>query len=218
MKRFIYTLFYSTLIACAAFAGTVNNKGNKIDVKVKNSIQEEVKKTGITTTTVFLLHQLNFPELLVNYVAPTATPEKSHRQITDSSNRAYYLGIFESNPELFNLEELFQMAFFYPEGSYGFRHIFETAVMLHPTDPVANINAGAIALEKLDLRAAEKYLLPFIDDPRAWNNIGVLYMLKHEPEKAITYIYRAPIDPKVEINRRLIIDKCFHSSTCTSKQ
>lgn len=115
-------------------------------------------------------------------------------------------GVFKTRPEQLSLSEIHQIAFSYPKDSYGFRNAFETAVKLFPGDTVANINAGAAALEKRDMVTAEKYLLPFEDDPRAWNNLGVLYMLRKDPAKAAEYILKAPANPEIERNRQLIIE------------
>ncbi len=112
--------------------------------------------------------------------------------------------VLRTDPGLLSLNEIYQVATSYPKGSDGFQSAFETAVKLFPQDAVANINAGATALERHDLPEAEKYLLPFAHDPRAWNNLGVLYMLRKEPAKAAGYIRKAPAGPETDRNLKAI--------------
>ncbi|MFR7875402.1 MAG: hypothetical protein ACLU4J_02820 [Butyricimonas paravirosa] len=44
-----------------------------------------------------------------------------------------------------SLDEMYHIANSYPQKS-GFRNVFEIAVRTYPNDPVANLNAAAIAL------------------------------------------------------------------------
>ena len=46
-----------------------------------------------------------------------------------------------------------------PEGSQQYMNVFKTAVLYHPENPVANLNAACIALMQGDVVSAEKYLL-----------------------------------------------------------
>ena len=53
---------------------------------------------------------------------------------------------------------MYQVANSYPKGSKDFVNVFDIAVRMYPTDAVANLNAGAVALSQKDLDAAVKFM------------------------------------------------------------
>ena len=53
---------------------------------------------------------------------------------------------------------MYQVANNYPKGSKDFVNVFDIAVRMYPTDAVANLNAGAVALSQKDLNAAVKFM------------------------------------------------------------
>lgn len=101
------------------------------------------------------------------------------------------LEIVRTRPALLSLNEMYLIAQTYQKNSEEFRKLVEEAVRLFPEDAVANINAAAMSLEKQDLAAAEKYLSAFEEDRRAWNNLGILFYLKGDKEKAMDYFERS---------------------------
>lgn len=93
--------------------------------------------------------------------------------------------IYQQHPKQLSLDEMFRVADTYPKGSQEFAEVFETAVRLFPTDPVANLNAAATALLRSDLVRAEQYLQKANKDSAVYlNNLGVLYFLKGNPDMA----------------------------------
>lgn len=95
------------------------------------------------------------------------------------------------SPDKLSLDELFIIANTYPVGSVDYYEIFDIAVYLFPNDPVARINAAAVALEKGDIASAEKYLLGLDKDVRSFNNYAVLLIFQGNLEKAAKYLLPA---------------------------
>lgn len=56
--------------------------------------------------------------------------------------------IIRENPKYLSLNEMYQVANSYPKGSKDFVNVFDIAVRMYPTDAVANLNAGAVALSQ----------------------------------------------------------------------
>lgn len=75
--------------------------------------------------------------------------------------------VFKTKPAQLSLEEMFLVAESYPVGSQEFRHVFDVAVRLYPNDPIANLNAANIAIEKRDMILAKSYLAKAGDAPEA---------------------------------------------------
>lgn len=92
--------------------------------------------------------------------------------------------VLKTAPTLMSLNEMFLVANAYPKGSDAFNEVFDIAVRVYPLDPVANLNAGAAALDEGNLQRAHQYLDRLADVPQAWNNIGVLYFREGNLDKA----------------------------------
>ena len=86
--------------------------------------------------------------------------------------------VFHSQPKNLSIEEMFRIAQTLPEGSQQYMNVFKTAVLYHPENPVANLNAACIALMQGDVVSAEKYLLRAPDSKEKTLATGVVYMLK----------------------------------------
>ena len=90
-----------------------------------------------------------------------------------------------------SLNEMFLVASSYSKGSDEFNQVFDIAVRMFPTDTTANVNAAAMALARGDKQSAHRYLDALQDVPAAWNNLGVLYYLDGEEEKAKSFFEKA---------------------------
>ncbi len=62
---------------------------------------------------------------------------------------------------------LYMIANSYEPGSDEFNEVFEVAVRLFPSDPVANLNAAITAFNRRDIPAAERYLAKAGNHPQA---------------------------------------------------
>lgn len=106
--------------------------------------------------------------------------------------------------------EFYAVANSYPRGSTEYNDMLDLSARLFPDNPEANINAAAVALMKKDTQRARKYLLPFSTNPAAFNNMGILYMLEGNYDKAEVYLQMAAANGVEEANRALTqIKKSF---------
>ena len=101
--------------------------------------------------------------------------------------------IINKHPQLLSLEEIYRVAQSYEPGSKEFNHSFHVAVMMFPDDPIANLNAGAMEIQKGgDMSTAKKFLAKA--DQKAGetlNNLGVIAMIEGDLETAEKYFNAA---------------------------
>lgn len=71
---------------------------------------------------------------------------------------AEILKLVHTQPRKLSQNEFYVAASILEPGSEEFSEVFETAVRMYPTDPVANLNAANAALRREDNAAAERYL------------------------------------------------------------
>lgn len=102
--------------------------------------------------------------------------------------------VFKTHPGQLSLNEMFHVANSYGVGTAEFNEVFELAVRLFPQDPVANINAAAVAVLRSDTTTASKFLSRVKEDPRAQNNLAALYMLTNQLEEAKACLDKAATD------------------------
>lgn len=96
-----------------------------------------------------------------------------------------------SHPELLSLEEMYKVAHYYRPGTVQYREVYEIAAFHFPQDVVANVNAASAVMLGGDLKTAWNYLSKVEDDPRAWNNMGVLTLMEGDPEGAAVWFRKA---------------------------
>jgi len=111
--------------------------------------------------------------------------------------------LLKEDPSTMSLSDLYTVAFSYKTGSSEFNDIIYLAVQFFPENPEANINAAAIALMQGHTALAHKYLLHWQTDPRAYNNLGVLYLLEGNRNKAEVYLKLAlssGVNPRIYNN------------------
>ena len=81
------------------------------------------------------------------------------------------------------LGQLYATAQHFQKGSDDFNDLMDLSARLFPASADACINAAGVALLKGDTDKAERYLRGREADPRAYNNIGVMYLLKGDAAK-----------------------------------
>ncbi|MDR3118126.1 MAG: DUF3868 domain-containing protein [Mediterranea sp.] len=99
--------------------------------------------------------------------------------------------------------ELYTVANIYQRGSTEYNDMLDLSARLFPDNAEANINAAAIALAKKDTQRARRYLEQFSANPAAFNNLGVLYMLEGNRDKAEVYLQMAASNGVEEARRAL---------------
>lgn len=101
--------------------------------------------------------------------------------------------IINKRPQLLSLQEIYLVAQSYEPGSEEFNHAFLVAATMFPEDPIANLNAAAMEIQKGgDTTEAKKRLAKA--DPKAaetLNNLGVIAMLEDDLDKAEKYFNAA---------------------------
>lgn len=98
--------------------------------------------------------------------------------------------VIKTKPQYLSLNEMYLVANTYPKQSPEFKEVFDIAVRLYPTDPVAQQNTAALEIERGADDAGISRLLS-INTPEAWNNLGVAYAKKKDYQKALQYFSRA---------------------------
>ena len=85
--------------------------------------------------------------------------------------------IMKEQPHKLSINEFYLLAGEYESGSKDFNEIFETAVRMYPTDPIANLNAAVCALQRNDTAGATAFLEKSGSSPEAEYTRGILKAL-----------------------------------------
>lgn len=96
-----------------------------------------------------------------------------------------------THPQLLSLQEMYRVAAFYRPGTDQYREVYEIAAYHFPDDALANINAASAVIMAGDPVSARQYLDKVKDDPRAWNDYGVLAYLEGDRKKAEEWFRKA---------------------------
>ena len=96
-----------------------------------------------------------------------------------------------THPRLLSLQEMYRVAAFYRPGTEQYREVYEIAAYHFPDDALANINAASAVIMAGDPVSARQYLDKVVDDPRAWNDFGVLAYLESDRKKAEEWFRKA---------------------------
>lgn len=101
--------------------------------------------------------------------------------------------IINKRPQLLSLQEIYLVAQSYEPGSDEFNHAFGVAVAMFPEDPIANLNAAAMEIQKGgDTAVAKKYLAKAdLKAAETLNNLGVIAMLEGNLGEAEKYFEAA---------------------------
>lgn len=99
--------------------------------------------------------------------------------------------LIHTNPKMLNLQEMYGVAKNFQPGTKEYKEVYEIAATNYPTDIVANINAASTNIVYGDFDRAGQYLERVKDDPRAWNNLGVLAWLSGDTEIAKEWFTKA---------------------------
>ena len=98
---------------------------------------------------------LRHSDYTVNYTIRTYTDINEIRRI------------MAERPGNLSLNEFYLLAHSYPAGSDEYNRVFDTAVRIYPSDPVSNLNAAAVAVNRGDFDGAARFLDRCADRPEA---------------------------------------------------
>ena len=132
---------------------------------------------------LFLLHEV-YPGLRHS----DYTIEYSIRTFNDPSEIRELL---RTSPQKLSLNEMYLAAQELEPGSEEYNDIFETAVRMFPSEPVANLNAANAAMQRGDLTSAGRYLERAGEGPEATYARGVLAAMRKDFAKGIELIEQA---------------------------
>ena len=163
--------------AYAAKALEIISKYDNLDVR------ESKLKTGLGAANYRAMTTDLFPSL--RRLSISVDYEIREVRNTEAAQLIY------TNPKMLSLQEMFDVAKLYKPGSKEYREVYEIAVTNYPTDIVANINAASALIIYGDFERARNYMNRVKDDPRAWNNMGVLAWLEGETEVAKVWFEKA---------------------------
>lgn len=93
--------------------------------------------------------------------------------------------VFAADPTKLRNVDFYTLAQSYPEGSPEYMEVFATAVEVYPDDPMLNLNAANIELERGDLDAAQSHLLKAGSSPIADYARGVLAARRKDWKEAV---------------------------------
>ncbi len=99
--------------------------------------------------------------------------------------------VFNKNPALLSLNELYILSGKYEQGSPEYFKVFMTAAAMFPKSDVANLNAAGCAMNNGNLEAAKTYLQkvqPGADSDYAW---GVIYAMEGDYKKSLEMLKKA---------------------------
>ena len=96
-----------------------------------------------------------------------------------------------SAPQKLSLNEMFLLAQSLEPGSESYNEVFETAVRMYPGSETANLNAANAAMQRGDLRGAERYLSKAGDSAEAVYARGVLAALQEDYARAAELVRAA---------------------------
>lgn len=124
---------------------------------------------------------------------------KSQVQTTPQDvNLAELAQMVYTAPDKLNLEQLMLVASLYRPGTEQYREVYELAAYRYPSCKEAVLNAAAASLALSDVESARYFLQSVQNDPRAWNNEGVLCLMTSDPEGAIGFFRKyLPQNPRL---------------------
>lgn len=138
-----------------------------------------------------LSHGETYKTLLKSYYPRLRRTEYAVAYVVRAFNVEEARQIIKTNPKLLSLNEMYLVAKSYPTNSNEFREVFDIATRLYPDSEVAIINSAAADIESKNYDTAIARLNRIENNPTAWNNIGVAYVLKGDAKMAIEYFKRS---------------------------
>ena len=148
-------------------------------VPVVKGREDELRILGDGAPYSFLKHYI-FPKAeRIRFVVQLETSvENSDNNVNDDK-------------QTMSLNSMYATALDFKVGSREFNDIIDLMARLFPDNAESNINAAGVALLRGELGKAEQYLSRWQTNAKAYNNLGVLYMLQGNYPKAEVYLQMA---------------------------
>lgn len=155
--------------------------------RILHIIEEVINPDARDAQLKKLSHGETYRDLLENFYPPLRRTDYIIAYNVRPFNVEEAREIIKTNPKLLSLNEMYLVAQSYPFAGSEFKEVFDIAVRMYPSDPVAILNAAAVDIETKNYRSALDKLHKIDSDPRAWNNLGVAYALTGDTKKAKIY-------------------------------
>ena len=99
--------------------------------------------------------------------------------------------VLQERPQNLDLDELYLLAAEYEPGTPEFTEVYETAVRMFPSDPLANLNAANAAMRRGDNEAAARYLTKAGDSAEAVYSRAALEIRNNNFQAALPLLRKA---------------------------
>lgn len=143
--------------------------------------EDELKMLGDGAPYSYMKHYV-FPEVCrLKYTAILERKSNGY----NSGNSAF------NNATAVSVSQMYASANNFKVGSSEFNDIMDLSARLFPDNAEANIDAAGVALIRGNIAQAQNYLSRWETDTRAYNNLGVMYMLQGDLSKAEVYLKMA---------------------------
>lgn len=166
-----------------------SDMANKIGILsiIDSNLDPDVKDARIRAT-----YPKDYAFLLANvYPSLRHTDYRIAYTLRHYSDVSEIRRVMQERPQNLDLDEFYLLAAEYEPGTPEFTEVYETAVRMYPTDPMANLNAANAAICRGDYDAAEKYLTRSGETPEATYARGVIAFHKGNVSEAETLLQKA---------------------------
>ncbi|WP_195372677.1 tetratricopeptide repeat protein [Parabacteroides leei] len=103
-----------------------------------------------------------------------------------------------TQPDKVSLSDFIRVASFYRPGTEQYREVYEIAAYIYPACAVVQLNAAAASLAQGDKESARYFFQQVDNDPRAYNNLGVLSLMDGDKETAASWFRKSlPQNPRL---------------------
>ncbi|MCD8080744.1 MAG: DUF3868 domain-containing protein [Bacteroides sp.] len=143
--------------------------------------EQQLKQFGATYTLIIRdwFPALRRSDYRINYIAAPFTAEEARRVAVD-------------RPQNLSLYEFYEAAQLAGRGTDEYNYLTETAVRMFPDDPVANLNAASMEIERGNVAAARRYMQKAPSNtPQAILNMGNIALLEGNYDEAEQLLKRA---------------------------
>lgn len=147
-----------------------------------------------------------YATLLQQYYPPLRRTEYDIAYVVRSFDVEEAKEIIKTNPKLLSLNEMYLVAHSYGAGTPEFKEVFDIAVRMYPDSDIAIVNSAAADIENGAYDQAISRLQKLSDASKAYNNIGVAYLMKGDYDKAREYFTKASGDKDAKSNLDKLVE------------
>lgn len=154
---------------------------------IDSDMAPDPKEWKIKTT-----YPAEYKYMLENYYPPLRhTNYKVVYDVRSYTDPQEILEVMKTRPGNLSLDEFYLAASVLEPGSDEYNRVFETAVFVHPTSEIANLNAANAAIQRDDMVAAQRYLAFAGDNADANYTRSVVATMNGSFSLADDYLNRA---------------------------